>query len=241
MAVAGVLRAARGLDGRVHRTPLLGSASLGEAFGGRAFLKAELFQRTGSFKPRGVLTKLASLSPDERARGVVTTSAGNLAAALAYGSALHDVDCLVVMWRGATEHKLAVARAYGARVDTEADGPAEALERMAALQRADGRTLVHPWDDPLMICGHGTLGLEIVDSEARGPLGLDADDPNVRAGLLHGRGEARDQARPSDRHDDGVDVASVLEKCRRWRYDGGRRCLGRQRRDRNRLWYPQLR
>jgi threonine dehydratase len=158
-----ILRASRVLDRRVHRTPILGSATLGEAFGGRAYLKAELFQRTGSFKPRGVLNKLASLTPEERSRGVITTSAGNLAAALAYGSALHDVDCLVVMWRGASEHKLAVARAYGARVDAEAGDPGDALERMASLRRADGLTLVHPWDDPLMIAGHGTLGLEIVE------------------------------------------------------------------------------
>jgi threonine dehydratase len=158
-----VLRASRVLEPRVHRTPVLASGTLGRAFGGRAYLKAELFQRTGSFKPRGVLNKLAALSAEERSRGVITTSAGNLAAALAYGSALLDVDCVVVMWRGASEHKLAVARSYGARVDVEAGDPGEALDRMASLQRAEGRTLVHPWDDPLMIAGHGTAGVEIVE------------------------------------------------------------------------------
>src|SRR3989337_1626250 len=82
------------MRGRVHRAPPLSSETLGRAFGGRAFLKAELFQKTGSFKPRGVLTKLASLSSEEKDRGVIAASAGNHAAALAYCSALEGVSCL---------------------------------------------------------------------------------------------------------------------------------------------------
>ncbi len=154
-----VVAASTVVERRLVRTPLLAAEELGE----RVFLKAELFQRTGSFKPRGVLNKLAALSDDERRRGVITTSAGNLAAALAYGSGLESVDCLVVMWQGASEHKIAAVRRYGAALDLESDTPAEAFARMGELQRESGRTLIHPWDDPLVLAGHATVGLEIVE------------------------------------------------------------------------------
>ena len=149
------------IAGRLHRTPLLSSETLGRAFGGRAFLKAELLQKTGSFKPRGVLTKLASLGPEERARGVISASAGNHAGALAYASALEGIDCLVVMWQGASELKRAAAIGYGATVDQEAAGPTEVFERLAQLQEETGRTLVHPFDDPFVVAGQGTVGREI--------------------------------------------------------------------------------
>ena len=124
-------------------------------------MKAELFQRTGSFKPRGVLNKLASLSSDEKARGVIGISAGNHAQALAYGAAQEGVDALVVMWRGASEQKLAATRGYGATVDLEAAGPGDAFERLHQLIDETGRTLVHPFDDPVVIAGQGTVGLEL--------------------------------------------------------------------------------
>ena len=127
--------------------------------GGRAFLKAELFQKTGSFKPRGVLTKLASLSAEEKARGVIAASAGNHAAALAWGAAREGIDCLVVMYQGASPLKRAAALGYGAMIDDVAAGPAEVFERLAELQTATGRVLVHPFDDPLVLAGQGTIGL----------------------------------------------------------------------------------
>jgi threonine dehydratase len=153
--------AAAVLGGRLLRTPLLSSETLGRVFGGRAFLKAELLQKTGSFKPRGVLTKLAALSAEERARGVISASAGNHAGALAYGSAVEGIDCLVVMWQGASELKRAAALGYGAAVDQEAAGPTEVFERLAELQEETGRALVHPFDDPLVVAGQGTVGREI--------------------------------------------------------------------------------
>jgi threonine dehydratase len=153
--------AAGAIGGRLLRTPLLSSETLGRAFGGRAFLKAELLQKTGSFKPRGVLTKLASLSPEERERGVIAASAGNHAGALAYASAVEGIDCLVVMWQGASEPKRAAAIGYGASVDQGAAGPTEVFERLAQLQEETGRVLVHPFDDPLVIAGQGTVGREI--------------------------------------------------------------------------------
>jgi threonine dehydratase len=135
------------------------SATLGP----RVHLKAELFQRTGSFKPRGVLNKLASLTEGERRAGVIGISAGNHAQALAYCSALEGVDCLVVMWEGASAQKIEATRGYGAAVDLQAGGPSEAFDRLAALLEETGRTLVHPFDDPLVIAGQGTVGLELLE------------------------------------------------------------------------------
>jgi threonine dehydratase len=108
-----------------------------------------------------VLTKLASLRPEERARGVIAASAGNHAGALAYGSAVEGIDCLVVMWQRASEPKRAAAQGYGATLDQEAAGPTEVFERLAELQEETGRVLVHPFDDPLVAAGQGTVGLEI--------------------------------------------------------------------------------
>ena len=158
-----VERAARGLGGRVHRTPLLTSRTLGEVVGASVLLKGELLQKTGSFKPRGVFTRLDALTAEERRRGVISISAGNHAQALAYACAQEGIDCLVVMWRDASPLKLAAARGYGAAVDLESDGPDDAFVRLAALMEETGRTLVHPFDDPRVIAGQGTVGLEILD------------------------------------------------------------------------------
>lgn len=110
-----------------------------------------------------MLTKLASLTAEERSRGVIAASAGNHAAALAYGCALEGIDCLVVMWQGASEQKRAAAEGYGAAIDQEAAGPTEVFERLARLQEGTGRVLVHPFDDPLVVAGQGTVGLEIAE------------------------------------------------------------------------------
>jgi threonine dehydratase len=158
-----VLAARETIAGRVHRTPTLTSASLERVVGRPVFLKAELLQRTGSFKPRGVLNKLAALSPEEKARGVIGISAGNHAQALAYAAALEGVDALVVMWQGSSEQKQRATRAYGATVDLETTDPAAAFDRLHALIEETGRTLVHPFDDPLVIAGQGTVGLELLE------------------------------------------------------------------------------
>jgi threonine dehydratase len=156
-----VHRARERIGGRLHRTPLLGSATLSNQIGADVRFKAELFQRTGAFKPRGVLNKLASLSAEEKQRGVIGISAGNHAQALAYGASLEGVDALVVMWQGASEQKLAATRAYGGTVDLEASDPGSAFDRLRELMDETGRTLVHPFDDPLVIAGQGTVGLEL--------------------------------------------------------------------------------
>jgi threonine dehydratase len=152
------VRAAREtIGGDLHHTPTFSSATLGR----RVFLKAELFQRTGSFKPRGVLNKLRSLTAEERARGLIAASAGNHAQALAYCAGLEGLDALLVMWSSASPPKIAATRGYGAAVDLEAAGPETVFERLAELREATGRTLVHAFDDPLVAAGQGTVGLEI--------------------------------------------------------------------------------
>ena len=169
MATTGALislddveRARERIGGRLHRTPLLSSATLSDQVGADIRFKAELLQRTGSFKPRGVLNKLATLTEEEKQRGVISISAGNHAQALAYASALEGIDALVVMWQTASPMKIAAARGYGATIDTEAADIPGAFERLDELIESTGRTLVHPYDDPLVMAGQGTVGVENV-------------------------------------------------------------------------------
>jgi threonine dehydratase len=148
---------------RLHRTPTFGSRRTSERAGCTVFLKAELFQRTGSFKPRGVLNKLATLTPAERKRGVVTASSGNHAQALAYCAAAEGIDCLVVMPKDASEQKVRAARSYGASVDQESGDGAEAIERAETVGGETGRILIPAFDDPAIIAGQGTIGLELLE------------------------------------------------------------------------------
>src|SRR5438876_7839415 len=167
LALDDVYAARERIAGRLHRTPMLGSRTLSELVGATVHFKAELFQRTGSFKPRGVLNKLATLTEEEKARGVISISAGNHAQALAYASAVEGIDALVVMWQTASQMKIAAARAYGATVDdSPADIPA-AFEHLDRLIEETGRTLVHPFDDPLVMAGQGTVGLEMLEDAPR--------------------------------------------------------------------------
>ena len=190
-----VVRAREAIAGRLHRTPTFTSASLSRLSGAEVYLKAELFQRTGSFKPRGVLTKLASLTADEKAFGVIGISAGNHAQALAYCSALERIDALLVMWQGADESKRAATIGYGAAVHQEARDPAEAFAALAKLLDETGRTLVHPFDDPFTQAGQGTVGLELMED-------VDADVvvvPIGGGGLISGVATAVKGLKPSAR------------------------------------------
>jgi threonine dehydratase len=154
------VRAARETIGSdLHRTPVFSSATLGS----NVHLKAELFQRTGSFKPRGVLNKLRSLSEEERSRGVIGASAGNHAQALAWCARREGLDALLVMWQTASAAKIAATRGYGAEIDLESPGPETVFNRLDELVEQTGRTLVHPFDDPFVIAGQGTVGLEIAE------------------------------------------------------------------------------
>jgi threonine dehydratase len=161
--LADVQAAREAIGDRLHRTPTFRSATLGELTGANVFLKAELFQKTGSFKPRGVLTNLAALTPEQRERGVIGISAGNHAQALAWGASVEGLDALLVMWQDASEAKIAATRGYGAEVDLESADPTEAFARLDELIEQTGRTPVHPFDHPRTIAGQGTVGLELVE------------------------------------------------------------------------------
>jgi threonine dehydratase len=145
---------------RVHRTPTSSSAFLSNATGLHVSLKLELFQKTGSFKVRGVLNALHHLGEDARRKGVISLSAGNHAQALAWGAAKFGIRSTIVMPTTATRSKVDATREYGGEVvQTDGDLLATALE----IQRERDLTLVHPFDDLKVIAGQGTVGLEILE------------------------------------------------------------------------------
>ncbi len=152
-----VERARSVLAGRIHRAPTFSSATLGVS------LQAELFQKTGSFKARGALNRIAALTPEERERGVVTWSAGNHAQAVAWAAGEEGVGCLVQMWDGVSPLKVAATRGYGATVDLSPPDAAAAYDRALAIAEEQGRVFVHPHSDPLVVAGHGTLALELLE------------------------------------------------------------------------------
>ena len=147
----------------VHRTPMLTSRSLSEECGLDVRLKAELFQRGGSYKLRGPLNKIARLTEEERARGVICSSAGNHSQGVALAARQYGVRAVVVMAENATRSKIAATEGYGARVVLHGGIWDEANEKALELVEAEGLTYIHPFDDPELIAGQGTLGLEIMD------------------------------------------------------------------------------
>ena len=146
----------------IHHTPLLTSRMLSEQTGFDVRLKAEMFQRGGSYKIRGPLNKLSLLTDDERKRGVVCSSAGNHAQGVALAARIHGIKAIVVMAENATPSKIAATRGYGAEVVLHGSIWDEANEKARELVREHGLTYVHPFDDLQLIAGQGTLGLEII-------------------------------------------------------------------------------
>lgn len=163
LEAGAVRRAWDRVRGHVHRTPSMSATLLGRRVGEvDLHVKAENLQKTGSFKPRGVLSKLLGMSAEDRERGVVTVSAGNHAQALAWGSRSVDVDCTVVMPETAPATKVDACRGYGAHVVLHGD-VFDAFERALALRDEEGLTFVHPFDDDEIVAGQGTVGLELLD------------------------------------------------------------------------------
>lgn len=160
VSLADVESARERIAGRVQRTPLVTSGALGDRTGCHAWLKLESLQRTGSFKARGAANAIALLTPAQRAAGVVTMSAGNAALAVAYAAGAAGVAAAVVMPEHAPAMKIAATRAYGAEIRF-ASAVTELMPAVRALE-AEGRHLVHPFDDLGMIAGHGTAALEIL-------------------------------------------------------------------------------
>jgi threonine dehydratase len=145
----------------IKRTPLERSETLSQHLNTNVYVKYELFQKTGSFKPRGAFNKMLSLTDDQRAKGVVAVSGGNHAQGVAYAARTLGVDAVILMPENTPLNYLNAARGYGATIDLKSN----IAEAFAAIEEyeAEGRTLVHPFDDPLVIAGQGTVGLEIAE------------------------------------------------------------------------------
>jgi len=155
--------ARRRVSAHAYHTPLLTSRTLSAATGFEVRLKAEMFQRTGSYKIRGPLNKFPQLSDEQKRRGVICSSAGNHAQGVALAAAIHGIKAVVVMAENATPSKVAATRGYGAEVVLHGTIWDEANERARELVRERGYTYVHPFDDLELIAGQGTVGLEIME------------------------------------------------------------------------------
>ncbi|ASM73110.1 MULTISPECIES: threonine ammonia-lyase [Roseobacteraceae] len=201
MNIDMIRAAAARLNGHARRTPLLNSPFIDDIAGRRVWIKPECLQHTGSFKYRGAWSALSALDADTRAKGVIAFSSGNHAQGVALAAAQHDVPSVIIMPADAPALKLANTRALGAEVITydRATEDRDAIGDRLAAER--GLTLIKPFDEPQVIAGQGTVGLEIAaDAKAQGiktadvlvccggggltsgiALALEADAPGLRA------------------------------------------------------------
>ncbi|MFQ6124170.1 MAG: threonine/serine dehydratase [Candidatus Heimdallarchaeota archaeon] len=157
-----ILKAQQVIGDYIHRTPMTSSTNLGQRIGVKLYFKAEVFQKTGSFKPRGALNKLYHMTEEEKEQGVITISAGNHAQGLAYAASLMGVNATVVMPLTAVKSKIKATKGYGAEVILHGTGK-DLIAKCRQLQQERDLILVHPFDDPFIIAGQGTMGLEILE------------------------------------------------------------------------------
>jgi threonine dehydratase len=158
-----VARAAKNIAGQVERTPMRRSRTLSEITGADVWIKFESFQFTASFKERGALNKLLSLSPSERKAGVIAMSAGNHAQGVAYNAARLGIPATIVMPLGTPFVKVEHTRKHGARVLLHGETVAEAATFAYQMRDREGLTFVHPYDDPHVIAGQGTIAIEMLE------------------------------------------------------------------------------
>jgi len=163
VSLANIRDAAKRIAGAVERTPCLHSRTLSQLTGAEVFLKFENLQFTASFKERGALNKLLLLSEAERGRGVIAMSAGNHAQGVAYHAARLGMRSVIVMPKGTPNTKVKNTRVHGAEVVLEGDSLAEAARQAQARAAAEGLTFIHPYDDPAIIAGQGTVALEMLE------------------------------------------------------------------------------
>ncbi len=170
--IADLEAARERIAGIVHRTPLLSSATAAawttaatgvRVAGDRIFLKAEHLQKTGSFKARGMTNRIVTLSPEARARGAITLSAGNAGQAYAWAGRAAGVPMTVTMPAGAVRTKVDACLGYGARVVLHGAHVGETLAELERIRDAEGLEFVHPFDDPAVIAGHGSIGFELLE------------------------------------------------------------------------------
>lgn len=161
VSLADIEAARARIAGKVRRTPAFESLDVSERLGRRSALKLEALQMAGSFKVRGVFNKVMTMTDDERRRGLVTVSGGNHAIALAKVAGTLGLDALILMPKVTPRFNVELTLKLGARVELCEDA-AEAFSKAEAYQ-SEGKLFVHPYDDPAIIAGHGTLGLEFLD------------------------------------------------------------------------------
>ncbi len=156
------------IENQIFRTPTITSPNLENFTNMNLAFKAEVFQKIGSFKLRGVLNKLHYLSEKEKERGVITISAGNHGQSLAYASSQLGIRAVVVMPKYAAKNKVIATKKYGAEV-VMPENTKSTMDRLYKIKEERNLTLVHPFDDPLIIAGQGTIGLEILEDSPRIP------------------------------------------------------------------------
>ena len=150
------------IGGHVHRTPILSVASLGARCGVELHVKCENLQKTGSYKPRGGLNRIAQLGAEEKRRGVIVMSAGNLAQGVAYAARQAGVHCWVVMLETASPAKIQAVRDYGAEVVLHPD-PRTWFDRVEDLRARHRAVVIDPWADEALVAGYGSIGSEILE------------------------------------------------------------------------------
>jgi len=158
--IADIHKAYSNISINIHRTPISTSTYLSQKFNSKIFFKQELFQKTGSFKIRGVLNKLSSLSSDQLKKGIISLSSGNHAQAVAYGSKIYNISSTIVMPTYSTKSKIEATKGYGAKVIITDE---DLITVVNEIQKETNATLIHPFDDDHIIAGQGTLGLEITE------------------------------------------------------------------------------
>jgi threonine dehydratase len=151
------------IEPHIHRTPVIRSATLDALTGAEIYLKAELFQKAGSYKVRGPLNVLAHMSAEDKAKGLICSSAGNHAQGVARAARIHGVPAVVVMSRAAKPAKIEATRGYGAEVIIHGDVWDDAYAHSLEIAAERGLTYVHPFDDPKLVVGQGGVGLEFVE------------------------------------------------------------------------------
>ena len=158
--IVDIQKAYSNISSNIHRTPISTSTYLSQKFNSKIFFKQELFQKTGSFKIRGVLNKLSSLTSDQLKNGVISLSSGNHAQAVAYGSKIYNISSTIVMPTYSTKSKIEATKGYGAKVIITDE---DLITVVNEIQKETNATLIHPFDDDHIIAGQGTLGLEITE------------------------------------------------------------------------------
>src|ERR1700712_5527035 len=163
ISLADVVAARERLRGAIYCSPCPHSQMLSALTGQQVFLKLENLQMTGSFKERGALNRIATLTPEQAARGVVAASAGNHAQGVAHHATQRGIHSIIVMPLTTPLVKVTATRGFGAEVRLHGANYDEACIEATRLCEEQGMTFIHPFDDPLVMAGQGTIGLELLE------------------------------------------------------------------------------